>query len=55
MASKGISMDLNPTRSIIGVCGADLIETKDGTSRVIQFVMVDLVRGERRIKRQLNI
>lgn len=55
IASKGIPMNLDPTRSIIGVCRANFIETKDRTSRVVQLVMVDLMRSKRRIERQVNI
>lgn len=55
MASKGISMNLYPARSIIGICRTDFIETKDGAGGVVQLIMVDLMRSKRRIEWQVNI
>lgn len=48
-------MKLNPTRSMGGIRGADLIETKDMVSRIIELVMVDLARRQSHIKWQLHI
>ena len=48
-------MDLDSTARIVSVGGADLIEPQHGSGGIIQLVMVDLMGGERRIERQLDI
>lgn len=55
MASKGIPMNLNPTRSIFRICRADFIEANYWTSGVVQLVMINLMRSKRRIERQVDI
>ena len=48
-------MDLDSTARIVSVGGADLIEPQHGSGGIIQLIMVDLMGGERRIERQLDI
>ena len=43
---RSISVDLHPTRALLGVRGANLVQAENLPRRVVKLVMVDLVRSK---------